>query len=273
MRRRLAGGAELLEALGAQPLERIHRRLQELARIELAPLLERDLAELPGHRHAAVGVDVDLAHAVADAGHDLLDRHAPGLRHLAAVGVDHVLQLLGHRGAAVHHQVRVRQPLVDRRDHVHRQDVAGRRLRELVGAVRGADRDRERIDLGRARRNPAPGRDRSAAARAASLPSAPWPSSASPCPVSSEPRQPSSPSTETPTACASSLTRAGDPDIVLVGGGRLAVGLERAVHHHAGEAVLDRREAGRLVVAVVLVQADGNLGIQPRPPPRPFGAA
>jgi hypothetical protein len=39
-----------------------------------------------------------------------------------------------------------------------------------------------------------------------SCPSAPCPSSASPWPLSSEPRQPSSPSTETPTAWASSQT-------------------------------------------------------------------
>ncbi|CFN71721.1 Uncharacterised protein [Bordetella pertussis] len=39
-----------------------------------------------------------------------------------------------------------------------------------------------------------------------SLPSAPWPSSLSPCMVSSEPRQPSSPSTVTPSLWAMSTT-------------------------------------------------------------------
>jgi uncharacterized protein YaiI (UPF0178 family) len=82
------------------------------------------LADLAGHRHAVVGVDVDLAHAVLDAALDLLDRHAPGLRHLAAELVDDVLQVLRHRGRAVHHQMRVGQLAVDFLDHVHRQDVA-----------------------------------------------------------------------------------------------------------------------------------------------------
>ena len=53
----------------------------------------------------------------------------------------------------------------------------------------------------------------------------------------------------------------GDPDIVVVAAGRLAVFLERAVHHHRGEAVLDRRQAGRDALAMVLMDAQRNLGI------------
>ena len=62
--------------------------------------------------------------------------------------VEHVLQLLRHRGGAVHHEMRVGQPAVDLLDHVHGEDVAVRLARELVGAMRGAHRDRERVDLG-----------------------------------------------------------------------------------------------------------------------------
>ena len=53
----------------------------------------------------------------------------------------------------------------------------------------------------------------------------------------------------------------GDADIVGVVGRRLAVCLERAVHHHRGEAVLDRGGAGRLVAAVVEVHADGDVRV------------
>ena len=55
-----------------------------------------------------------------------------------------------------------------------------------------------------------------------------------------------------------------DRGIVLVIGRRLAVGLERSVHHHRGEAVLDRGQAGRFVIAVVLMHADRNVGIHQR---------
>ena len=50
----------------------------------------------------------------------------------------------------------------------------------------------------------------------------------------------------------------GDLDVVVVVGRRLAIRFQAAVHHHAGEAILDRGGAGRLVVAVVLVHADRN---------------
>ena len=49
----------------------------------------------------------------------------------------------------------------------------------------------------------------------------------------------------------------GDADVVVVVGRRLAVFLQRAVHHHAGEAVLDGAGAGGGAVAVVLVH-DGR---------------
>ena len=63
--RRLAGGAELLEAVLAQGLHGVQAGLQELARIELGLVFLRDAAELAGHGQAAVGIDVDLAHPVA----------------------------------------------------------------------------------------------------------------------------------------------------------------------------------------------------------------
>jgi hypothetical protein len=53
---------------------------------------------------------------------------------------------------------------------------------------------------------------------------------------------------------------AGDADIVVPVAGRLAVGLERAVHHHRGEAGLDGGHAGRRLVAVVEMHADGMCG-------------
>ncbi len=54
---------------------------------------------------------------------------------------------------------------------------------------------------------------------------------------------------------------AGDLDVVVIIRRGLGIGLERAVHHDRREAVLKRRRAGRLLVAVVLMQAERNLRI------------
>ena len=91
--------------------------------------------------------------------------------------------------------------------------------------------------------------------------SVPWPSSLSPFMVSSEPRQPSSPSTVTPTLCAMSTTLARDVDVVVVAGDGLAVGLQRAVHHHRAETQVDRALADVRVLAVVLVHDQWNPGV------------
>ncbi len=64
---------------------------------------------------------------------------------------------------------------------------------------------------------------------------------------------------------ADMVCHAGDPlgdfDIVVVARRGLGIGQQGAVHHHRGEAVADRRQAGRLVVAVVLVHADRDFGV------------
>ena len=99
-----------------------------------------------------------------------------------------------------------RNARMDRLDAFDVEDIAGRRPRELVRAVRRADRDRERIDAGF--------RDEIGGLigigqqlRMIEHAFGAEPSSSPAVPVSSEPRQPSSPSTDTPTACAMSTTR------------------------------------------------------------------
>jgi hypothetical protein len=51
----------------------------------------------------------------------------------------------------------------------------------------------------------------------------------------------------------------GDADIVVPVGGGLAVGLQRAVHHHRSEAGLDRGHAGIGSVAMIEMHADRDL--------------
>src|SRR5712664_42198 len=85
---RLTGGIEFLQPLLAEFRHRFHRRLGMFARIEFAGILVEHLADLARHRHAVVGVDVDLADAVLDDALDLGNRKAQGRLHLAAIGVD-----------------------------------------------------------------------------------------------------------------------------------------------------------------------------------------
>ena len=84
----VAGGAELRQAVDAHLLLRLARGLEERARVELGRVRVERFAQRGRDREAAVGVDVHLAHAVADALLDLLDRHAEGGLELAAGGVD-----------------------------------------------------------------------------------------------------------------------------------------------------------------------------------------
>ncbi len=90
----MASGAELFEALATEIAHRIHRGLEEFARIKLVLVRCGHLAERGCHREAAVGVDIDLADTMPDAADDLVNRHAPGLRHLATEFIEHVLQRL-----------------------------------------------------------------------------------------------------------------------------------------------------------------------------------
>ena len=83
---------------------------------------------------------------MTDALDDLVDRHAVGLWHLSAAGVDDVLQFLWHRRRAVHDEMRFRQPLIDRLDHIHGENVTRGFAREFVGAMRSADGDSQCID-------------------------------------------------------------------------------------------------------------------------------
>ena len=88
-RARSPRGAERLVALHAQLLGRGTRAsARNLRGSNSDGLFAMSATHRAGHRETDVGVDVDLANAVADALLDLLDGHAVGLGDLAAVLVD-----------------------------------------------------------------------------------------------------------------------------------------------------------------------------------------
>jgi hypothetical protein len=159
---------------------------------------------------------------------------------------------------AVHHQVGVGDAAVDLLDAVDRQDVAGGLAGELVGAVAGADGDGQRVELraldevggllGVGQQLFA--RHRGVGAVAVFL-------------VALHGLQ-------RPQAAQFALDGdaqlvrhvdhlARDVDVVVVAGDGLAVGLQRAVHHHRAEAQVDGALAHVGALAVVLVHHQRDL--------------
>src|SRR5215472_8922855 len=95
---RLTGGTECLKTLDTDLFRFVHGSLQEFARIELVGVFFHGAAHGGGHGEANVGIDVYLAHAVADALAYFGDRDAIGLADLTAVTPDFLQQTLRHRG-------------------------------------------------------------------------------------------------------------------------------------------------------------------------------
>ena len=150
---------------------------------------------------------------------------------------------------------------MDLLDHVHGQNRAVRLARELVGAVRGAHGDGERVDLGA--RDEIHGLIRigqqlvvgelALGAVAVLLLAHAGLERAEHAEFAFD--RDADPMRHVDDA-------AGDVDIVVIVGGRLAVGLERAVHHHRGEAEAGSRVAQvASAVAVVEMHAERNVGI------------
>ncbi len=199
-------------------------------------------------RQATVGVDVDLAHAVLDAALDRRDRHAEARVDLAAGGLDALDDVRGDARRAVHDDVRVGQAAVDVLDDLHVEDVAVGLARELVGTVARADRDGEGVDaraLDELLRLRGVGEvdltGADAVLDAAERPQLALDGHAALVGVVDD------------------LLR--DGDVVLEAQRRLGVFGERAVHHDAREAELDRADAGVGRVAVVLMQRDGDVRV------------
>ncbi len=208
--------------------------------------------------HAQIGVDVDLAHAVLDAFDDLFHRHAIGLAHVAAVGVDDFEPLLRYRGRAVHHQVGVGNAGVNFLDAADGQDVAGGRTGELVRTVAGADGNGQGVDLGLFHEVSGlfrVGQQLAVIERAFGADAVFFTGGAG-----FERAQATEFAFDRHAAGVRHFHHAAsDVDVVLVGSRRLAVGAQRAVHHHRAEAQLDGALADAGAGAVILVHDHGNV--------------
>ena len=97
-------------------------------------MLVEELPDGAGHGQTQVGVDVDLADSALSGLAELLLGDADGIRHLAAVGVDHLHIVLGNGGGAVEHNGEPGQAL----DHLVQNVKAQRRRNQLALFVAGA---------------------------------------------------------------------------------------------------------------------------------------
>ena len=125
---------------------------------ELGGLLSQGLADGGGHGEAAVAVDVDLADGALGGLAQLLLRDAHGGLQRTTVLINGVDFVLRHRRRAVQHDGEAGQFLLDGFKHVEgqrrRYEAARLRVdgallgRELVGAMRGANRDGQGVHSG-----------------------------------------------------------------------------------------------------------------------------
>ena len=149
---------DLDDLVDVELLHRVARRSEVLARVEVLWMLGEVLADRRRHREARVGVDVDLAHRALRRLAQLLLGNADRVGELAAELVDRVDVLLRDAGRAVEDDREAGELLLDGLEDVERErgrDELARLLvarallgLELVGAVRGADGDREGVAAG-----------------------------------------------------------------------------------------------------------------------------
>ena len=131
--------------------------LQILARVKVVGMLGKVLADVAGHGQTDIGVDIDLADGKLGSLTELILGDSDSVGHIAAVLVDHLNKLLGNGGRTVQHDGESGQTLDALMQHVETQrgrhqdaiGVAGALGGlELVGAVRGADGDGQRVAAG-----------------------------------------------------------------------------------------------------------------------------
>ena len=256
----VAGCPELLITVEADLLHVSPGRLVEVAGVEVGGILEGSFADRSSEGEAIVGVDVDLAHAVADAFLDFFDRHAVGLGDGTAEFVNHIQPFLGNGAGTMHHQVGVGDGFVNLSDAADRQHFAGGLAGEFVGAVAGADGDGQGIHLGLGHEvggfgwvgqklAVVEGSFEAMAIFGFAL-------------TGFERTQTAQLAFDADADGVGHVDHfLGDSDVVVVAGGGLGVGFQGAVHHHRSETVGGGAITSGRTIAVVLVHHHRNVRI------------
>ena len=135
------------QLVGDHVLDSLTGRLQVLARVKVRRMQREVLADRSGDRQTDVGVDVDLADSALGSLAEHFLRDADRVRHRAAVLVDLINKFLRNGRRAVQNDRELRQTAGNLFQNVEAELrlLAGL---ELVSAVGGADRDRQRVNAG-----------------------------------------------------------------------------------------------------------------------------
>ena len=143
----MAFTAKLDVALFANQLGGFTRRLEPFAGIKFIRVFRQKFTYRCRHRQTDVGVNIDFSHTNLNGFLNFSHGNAEGLLHLAAVLVDGGQQVLWHAAGAMHHQVGVGNALVNGFDAINRQNISRGFTGELVGAVAGANGNRQSVEL------------------------------------------------------------------------------------------------------------------------------
>ena len=131
--------------------------LQVLAGIKMIRMLSEVLTDVTGHCKTDIGVDIDLTYGQLSCLTELLFRNTYGVRHVAAVLVNHLNEFLRNRAGTVKNDRETGQSLdtlfenveTERRGNKDAVSIS-RALcsRELICAVRGSDCDCKGVTSG-----------------------------------------------------------------------------------------------------------------------------
>ena len=135
------------DLVGDHVLDSLTGGLQVLARIEVIGMLVEVLADVAGHSQTDIGVDIDLADSQLSSLPQLILGDADGVGHLAAVLVDGFHIVLVDGACAVEHNRETGQFFFDFFENV-KAKLGFLTGFEFIGAVAGADGNRQRIHAG-----------------------------------------------------------------------------------------------------------------------------
>ena len=154
----VVGSEDFLDLVDVHRLHRISCGGEVLARIEVARVLRKVLADCRGHGQAGVAVDVDFADRALRRFAQLAFGNADRIGKLAAELVDRIDLILRNAGGTVEDDREAGELLFDCLEDIkgerRRNELAGLGIDgalftgKLVCAVRGADGDSERIAAG-----------------------------------------------------------------------------------------------------------------------------
>ena len=106
------------------------------------------LANAGRHGKPIISINIHLTQPAFDCRLNQRNRHTPRRRQGSAIGIDLINQFRRNRRTSVHHQMRVRQSLVDCAQNTQLKFAFVRLVLKFIQSVCGANRDCQGIHFG-----------------------------------------------------------------------------------------------------------------------------